>query len=99
MLTRHHYPSVSLMAQPTLILETKPFGFEGVDLDWIEKRQCTAQITLFADGKARIKPLLIFREKGKRISLEKRLVTFMVHATIKHYILINNAVCLLVALL
>ena len=34
MLTRHHYPSVSLTAQPTPILETRPFGFEGVDLDW-----------------------------------------------------------------
>ena len=27
----------------------------------LEKRQCTAQLTIFADGKTRVKPLLIFR--------------------------------------
>ena len=38
----------------------------------LEKQQCTAQITLFADGKARVKPLLIFRGKGKRISFREK---------------------------
>ena len=38
----------------------------------LEKRQCTAQVTLFADGKARVKPLLIFRGKGKRISFREK---------------------------
>ena len=38
----------------------------------LEKRPCTAQITLFADGKARVKPLLIFRGKGKRISFREK---------------------------
>ena len=66
MLTRHHYPSVSLTAQPILILETKPFGFKGVNLDWRGGNVATAQITLFADGKARVKPLLILGKKGKR---------------------------------
>ena len=38
----------------------------------LEKRQCTAQLTVFADGQPRVKPLLTFRGKGKRISfLEK----------------------------
>lgn len=32
------------------------------------KRQCTVQLTVFADGKARVKPLLIFRGKGLRIA-------------------------------
>ena len=31
----------------------------------LEKRQCMAQITLFADGESRVKPLLIFKVKGK----------------------------------
>ena len=33
----------------------------------LEKRQCTAQLTIFADGEPRVKPLLIFRGKGLRI--------------------------------
>ena len=31
----------------------------------LEKRQCTAQLTTFADGVPRVKPLLIFRGKGE----------------------------------
>ena len=38
----------------------------------LDKRQCTVQLTIFADGRARVKPLIIFRGKGKRITfLEK----------------------------
>ena len=32
----------------------------------------TAQITLFADREPRVKPLLIFKEKGKRISFREK---------------------------
>ena len=39
----------------------------------LDKRQCTAQLTIFADGEPRVKPLLIFRGKGKRISLKEQL--------------------------
>ena len=38
----------------------------------LEKRQCTAQVTIFADGEPRVKPLLIFRETGKRITLAEK---------------------------
>jgi hypothetical protein len=34
----------------------------------LDKCQCTVQLTLFADGEPRMKPLLIFRGTGKRIS-------------------------------
>ena len=34
----------------------------------LDKRQCTVQLTIFADGEARVPPLLIFRGKGLRIS-------------------------------
>jgi hypothetical protein len=34
----------------------------------LDKHQCTVQLTLFADGEPRMKPLLIFRGTGKRIS-------------------------------
>ena len=37
----------------------------------LDKRQCTVQLTLFADGEPRVKPLLIFRGKGKRIALSE----------------------------
>ena len=33
----------------------------------LDKRQCTVQLTIFADGVPRVKPLLIFRGKGLRI--------------------------------
>ena len=39
----------------------------------LDKRQCTVQLTIFADGQPRVKPLLIFRGKGKRISLREQL--------------------------
>ena len=38
----------------------------------LDKRQCTVQLTVFADGKPRVKPLLIFRGTGKRITLVER---------------------------
>ena len=38
----------------------------------LDKRQCTVQLTIFADGEPRVKPLLIFRGKGKRISLREQ---------------------------
>ena len=34
----------------------------------LEKRQCTVQLTIYADGVPRVKPLLIFRGKGLRIT-------------------------------
>ena len=38
----------------------------------MNKRQCTVQITLFADGISRVKPMMIFRGTGKRITLAER---------------------------
>ena len=38
----------------------------------LDKRQCTVQLTIFADGGCRVKPLLIFRGKGLRIPLRER---------------------------
>ncbi len=39
----------------------------------LDKRQCTVQLTVFADGEPRVKPLLIFRGKGTRISFREQL--------------------------
>ena len=38
----------------------------------LEKRQCIAQLTIFADGEPRVKPLLIFRGMGKQITLAEK---------------------------
>ena len=51
----------------------------------LDKRQCTAQITLFADGEPRVKPLLIFKGKGKRISFREKVRCYLrVHLYV-HY--------------
>ena len=38
----------------------------------LEKQQCTVQLTIFADGVPRVKPLLVFRGKGFRILQAER---------------------------
>ena len=40
----------------------------------LDKRQCTVQITLFADGQPRIKPPVIFKGTGKRITFHEKVV-------------------------
>ena len=34
----------------------------------LDKRQCTVQLTIFADGVPRVRPLVIFRGKGLRVT-------------------------------
>ena len=38
----------------------------------LDKRQCTVQLTFFADGVSRTRPTIIFRDQGKRISTNKK---------------------------
>ena len=38
----------------------------------LDKWQCTVQLTIFADGEPRVKPLIIFRGKGKRITFREK---------------------------
>ena len=39
----------------------------------LEKRQCSVQLTIFAEGSvSRVRPLVIFRGKGLRIKAEKK---------------------------
>ncbi len=35
----------------------------------LDKRQCTVQLTTFADGEPGVKPLLIFKGKGKHYKI------------------------------
>ena len=43
----------------------------------LDKRQCTVQLTVFADGEPRVRPLLIFRGLGKRISLREKVCIYV----------------------
>ena len=38
----------------------------------LDKRQCTVQLTIFANGVPRVRPTIIFRGKGKRISANEK---------------------------
>ena len=59
-----------MMAQHMITGVPKMFAaFRG-----LEKRQATAQITIFADGVPCIKPLIIFKGKGLRISPDEKKV-------------------------
>ena len=42
---------------------TNQFG--SVVQSGLDKRQCTVQLTVFADGEPRVKPLLIFKGLGE----------------------------------
>ena len=51
----------------------------------LEKRQCTAQVTLFADRESRVKLLLIFKGKAKCISFREKLQGNIVKTIIMPY--------------
>ena len=48
----------------------------------LDKRQCTAQLTVFADGEPRVNPLLIFKGTGMRIPLAERARSVSVYRSI-----------------
>ena len=57
----------------------KTYEEKGAKTVWIrggqsgqEKRQCTVQLTIFADGVPRIKPMIILRGTGKGIKAEEK---------------------------
>jgi hypothetical protein len=60
---------------PFTLSKGERYNMRGATTVWhrgegsgLEKHQCTVQLTIFADGESRVKPLLIFRGKGLRIS-------------------------------
>ena len=57
----------------------KTYTEKGAKTVWIrggqsgqDKRQCTVQLTIFADGEPRVKPMIIFRGTGKKIKDEEK---------------------------
>ena len=63
----------------------------------MNKRQCTVQITLFANGTPRVKPMLIFCGTGKRIKLAERV--FNHHVFISSNLFNNRLSMIAVSLL
>ena len=60
---------------PFVLNDGKTYDVTGANEVWcasaasgLDKRQCTVQLTAFADGISRVRPLVIFRGQGKRIS-------------------------------
>ena len=61
---------------PFTFTEGRTYADKGEKSIWVvggaSGLQCTAQLTVLADGEPHVKPLLIFRGTGKRISLVER---------------------------
>ena len=65
---------------PFVMNDGKTYNQTGSKENWcasgssgLEKRQCTVQLTIFADGVSRARPLVIFRGKDLRIKAEEKL--------------------------
>lgn len=64
---------------PFVLDDGKSYDSTGAKEVWcsnassgLDKRQCTVQLTIFADGVWRVRPTIIFRGQGKRISPNKK---------------------------
>lgn len=62
-------------------LTGKTYNIQGEKTVWVkstgsglDKRQMTVQLTIFADGIARVKPLVVFRGKGLRITAAEKML-------------------------
>ena len=63
-----------------LLLQMGQHTRKGASTVWVQggnsgldKRQCTIQLTIFADGIPRVKLLVIFRGIGKQVTFQKKL--------------------------
>ena len=64
---------------PFVLEDNKCYDTKAVDEVWcatgqsgLDKRQCTVQLTMFADSGTRLPPLIVFKGKGLRISAEEK---------------------------
>ena len=70
--TAHNIANMDQTPLPFSFSDGETYADTGQRSVWVqggpsglEKRQCAVQLTIFADGTPRVKPLLIFRGKGK----------------------------------
>ena len=64
---------------PFVMNDGKAYAEKGSSEVWcdthgsgLHKRQCSVQLTIFADRKPQVKPLFIFRSKGLRIKSKEQ---------------------------
>ena len=64
---------------PFVLDDGKSYDSTGAKEVWcsnassgLDKRQCTVHLTIFADGVSRVRPTIIFRGQGKRISANEK---------------------------
>ena len=64
---------------PFVLDDGKTYNETGAKEVWcasaasgLEKRQCTVQLTVFADGISRVSPLIVFRGQGKRLAKKEK---------------------------
>ena len=64
---------------PFVLDDGKTYADKGSSEVWcvsgssgLDKRQCSVQLTIFADGVPRVRPLVIFRGKGLRITCKEQ---------------------------
>ena len=64
---------------PFVMHDGKTYADEGSSEVWcathgsgLDKKQCSVQLTIFANGKRRVKPLVIFWGKGLRIQSKEQ---------------------------
>ena len=64
---------------PFVLDDGKTYADKGSSEVWcvsgssgLDKRQCSVQLTIFADGVPRVRPLVIFRGKGLRITRKEQ---------------------------
>lgn len=77
---------------PWEYLEGRTYEFKGNKTVWVRsrksgwgKRQATIQLTIFADGVARVRPLIIFRgaEESSRAARKKEQIRYDKHVVVK----------------
>ena len=64
---------------PFVLDDGKSYDSTGANEVWcsnassgLDKRQCTVQLTIFADGVSRVRPTVIIRGQGKRLSPKEK---------------------------
>ena len=75
----HQVANMNQTPLPFMFASGETYSRTGEKTVWVrggasglDKRQCTVQLTVFADGEPRVKPLLIFKGTGARITLRER---------------------------
>ena len=73
-----HIANMDQTPLPFVMDDGKTYADKGISEVWcvhgsgLDKRLCSVQLTIFEDGKPRVKPLVIFRGKGLTIKSKEQ---------------------------